>query len=193
MLHPCIAKVGQNWTHFLTSEAHKEGFRTSEGPARSNQNTKRLDFEPFWPPRLDFEPFSTQDPPGKPRRLKSPHGNNLCIEVGPLARCRRAEGSLHVSESSLHRAESPLHVQRMRPHRAEGSLRFLGRPKYGPNLRIASRKFKGGKRDPKYTGAPPRCRIWSPWAKVRPRFTYSFRIDELGPRSGGGGAQGGGG
>ena len=112
---------------------------------------KRLDFEPFGPPGLDFEPFSSQDPPGIPRSPRSPHGTNLCIEVGPLARCRRAEGSLHVSESSLHRAESPLHVQRMRPHRAEGSLRFLGRPKYGPNLRIASRKFKEVKWEPKLT------------------------------------------
>ena len=121
MLHPCIAIAGQNWTHFLTSEAHKEGFRTSEGPARSNQNTKRLD---FGPPKLDFEPFSPQDPPGIPRSPRSPHGTNLCIEVGPLAKCRRAEGSLHVSESSLHCAESLLHVQRVRPYRAEGSLRF---------------------------------------------------------------------
>ena len=111
---------------------------------------KRLDFEPFGPPGLDFEPFSLQDPPGIPRSLRSPHGTNLCIEVGPLARCRRAEGSLHVSESSLHRAESPLHVQRMRPHRAEDSLRFLGRPKYGRNLRIVSRKPKVAKEGPKF-------------------------------------------
>ena len=57
-----------------------------------------------------------------PRSPRVPHGTNLCIEVSPLVKRRRAEGSLHVSESSLHRAESPLHVQRIRPYRAEGPL-----------------------------------------------------------------------
>ena len=59
-----------------------------------------------------------------PRSPRVPHGTNLCIEVSPLVKRRRAEGSLHVSESSIHRAESPLHVQRTRPYRAEGSPRF---------------------------------------------------------------------
>ena len=109
------------------------------------------DVEPFGSPEPDVEPFSPQDPPEMPRSPRSPHGTNLCIEVCPLVKRRRAEGSLHVSESSLHRAETPLHVQRMRPHRAEGSLRFLGGPEYGPNLRIASRKFKEVKWEPKLT------------------------------------------
>ena len=124
-----------------------------------------------------------------PRSPRSPHGTNLCIEVCPLAKCRRAEGSLHVSQSSLRRAESPLHVQRMRPYRAEGSLRFPWTGQVGP-------KWLKSKMDKKcrqsYTDTP-RGRISSIEAKVRPQFTYSFRIDELGPRSGGEGAQGGGG
>ena len=49
-----------------------------------------------------------------PRSPRSSHGTNLCIDIGTLARCRRAEGTLHASESSLHRAGNPLHVQRMR-------------------------------------------------------------------------------
>ena len=59
-----------------------------------------------------------------PRSPRSSHGTNLSIDIGTLARCRRAEGTLHASESSLHRAGNPLHVQRMRPYRAKGSLRF---------------------------------------------------------------------
>ncbi len=69
-----------------------------------------------------------------PRSPRSSHGTNLCIEIGTLARCRRAEGTLHASESNLHRAESPLHVQRMRPYRAEGSLRFPWNGKSGPQF-----------------------------------------------------------
>ena len=66
-----------------------------------------------------------------PRSPRSPYGTNLCIDVGSLARCRRAEGSLHVLESSLRRAESPLHVQRIRPYRAEGSSPFPWNGKSG--------------------------------------------------------------
>ena len=133
MLHPCIAKVKQNWTHFLTSEAHKEGFRTSEGPARSNQNTKRLDFEPFGPPRLDFEPFSPQDPPGIPRSPRSPHGTNLCIEVGFLSRCRRGPTVQKAPSASL-------------GNKLVGSHRT--------NIRIEVGNFKGGQRGPKVLGDP---------------------------------------
>ena len=69
-----------------------------------------------------------------PRSPRSPYGTNLCIDVGSLARCRRAEGSLHVSGSSLHRADSPLHVLRIRPYRAEGSLRFPWNGQRGPQF-----------------------------------------------------------
>ena len=77
-----------------------------------------------------------------PRSPRSSHGTNLCIEIGTLARCRRAEGTLHASESSLQRAGSPLHVQRIRPYRAGGSPPFLRTAKVGPN----SLKFKNNQK-----------------------------------------------
>ena len=103
---------------------------------------------------------------------KSQTCRRLCVRLG----------------DSLHRAESPLHVWGKGHPVQKATPVPQARPKYGPNSLKSKRDGKNIQR-----GAPPRGRIWSMRTKVRPQFTYSFRIDELSPTVGGEGprAEGG--
>ena len=154
-----------NWAPAIPN---KRFFQRSESPRNISGSSEILDLSCM------LNHFSAKLPKLS-KLMIGGHGPNICIEIGAPANCIRAEGCLHGWGKGLP-------VQKATPV-----------PQERPTLETNSLKFQGSKSEAKVHLATPRGRISSIGAKVRPQFTYSFRIDELGPRSGGEGAQGGGG
>ena len=124
------------------------------------------------------------DPSGQPWE----HGSNIRIEIDRPANRTRAEGCLYVWEIALPCREPSARL-RVKATVQKGRPCHPGAAKVGPNslkFQMGEKAARRGEKGPKVTrNRTPRGRIWSMEAKVRPQFTYSFRIDELGPRFGG--------